>query len=271
VRVKKILITGSEGFIGTHLKNYLKDKYELILFDIRLSWEMDVRNRKSIVDFIKEKKPDVIIHLAANPDIVKSVDEPSEDLRLNALGTVNVLEAAKEVKPELVIFTSTAQVYGEPQQERMNENHPIAPKSPYAIGKYTAEQYCQFYLQKFNVPSVVFRFFNIYGPGQPCSVVVPALIDKIFKAERYLEMLGSKDDSRDFVFVKDLCSAFDLAIEKKPIGEIINLGSGEETSIFELAKTIAGLLKKPIEFKYKEENIESAKISRMAGDVEKHN
>lgn len=266
---KKILITGSEGFIGTHLKNHLKEKYEIIPFDIRLGWEMDVRNRKNLIDFAKEQKPDFIIHLAANPDIIKSLDDTAGDLELNAIGTVNVLEAAKQAKPELVIFTSTAQVYGEPQQERMNENHPIAPKSPYAIAKYAAEEYCNFYFQKFEVPTVVFRFFNIYGPGQPSSVVVPALINKISRADKEIEMLGSRDDSRDFIFVKDLCSAFESAIERRPIGQVINIGSGEETRILELAQTIAGLMKKPMEFKYKEENIETAKITKMAADVEK--
>jgi UDP-glucose 4-epimerase len=265
--MKKVLITGSQGFIGTHLKNYLKDKYEIIPFDIRLGWEMDVR--KSMVDFVKEKKPDVIIHLAANPDIIKSVSDCQGDLELNVSGTINVLEAAKEARPELVIFTSTAQVYGEPKEEKMSENHPIAPKSPYAIAKYAAEEYCRFYHQKFDVPTVVFRFFNIYGPNQSPYVVVPALINKISKADREVEMLGSRDDSRDFIFVKDLCSAFEAAIEKKPAGETMNLGSGEETPILELAQTIAGLLKKPMEFKYKEENIESARISKMAADVEK--
>lgn len=266
---KKILITGSEGFIGTHLKNYLKDKYEIIPFDIRLSWDLDVKNRKNLINFVKEKNPDIIIHLAANPDIVRSLADSQGDLELNVSGTINVLEAAREVKPELVIFTSTAQVYGEPKQEKMREDHPIAPKSPYAIAKYAAEEYCRFYHQKYGVPAVVFRFFNIYGPNQAPYVVVPVLIDKISRAEREVEMLGSKDDSRDFIFVKDLCSAFEATIEKKPAGKTMNIGSGEEISILELAQTIAGLMKKPLEFKYKKENIESAKISKMAANVEK--
>jgi len=267
--VKKILITGSEGFIGSYLKEYLKDRYEIIPFDIKIGWELDVRNKGNLVRFVKKYKPDVIIHLAANPDINKSVNNCEEDLILNVAGTINVLEACKETGVELMIFTSTAQVYGEPKYLRMNERHPIAPMSPYAISKYAAEKYCRFYHEKFNVPVVIFRFFNIYGPNQVPYVVVPSLIDKIAKAGKKLEMMGSKEDSRDFVFVKDLCSAFDLVIKQKPIGETINIGSGKEISIFALASTIAKLLGKNVVFKYKDENINTAKIKRMIADVKK--
>jgi len=267
--MKKILITGSEGFIGGNLKEYFKNKYELIPYDLRIGWEMDVREKSFLANFMKKHQPQVIIHLAANVDISKSVVEPAEDLGINAVGTVNILEAAKEAKPELVIFTSTAQVYGEPQFETMDENHPISPKSPYAISKYSAEQYCQLYCKKFNVPAVIFRFFNIYGPGQAPNVVVPSLIDKISKADKEVEMFGSIDDSRDFIYVKDLCQAFDLAIDKKPIGEVINFGSGKEVLIIDLAKTIAKLLNKNIDFKYKKENIEEAKITKMIANTQK--
>lgn len=267
--IKKIMITGSEGFIGSHLKEYLNDRYEIISFDIKIGWELDVRNKGNLIEFVKKYKPDVIMHLAANPDINKSLNTCEEDLILNVAGTINILEACKEIGVELMIFTSTAQVYGEPKYPRMNEGHPITPKSPYAISKYAAEKYCRFYHEKFNVPVVIFRFFNVYGPNQPDFVVVPALVDKIAKAEKELEMIGSKENSRDFIFVKDLCPAFDLAIKQKPIGETINIGSGKETSIFGLASTIAKLLGKDVVFKYKDKNINTAKISRMAADVEK--
>lgn len=267
--MKKVLITGSEGFIGGNLKEYFKGKYEIITYDLRIGWEMDVRNRSFSADFIKKHQPQVIIHLAANVDISKSVFAPAEDLEMNTGGTVNILEAARESKPELIIFTSTAQVYGEPQSEKMAENHPINPKSPYAISKYSAEQYCNFYCKKYSLPVVIFRFFNIYGPGQAPGVVVPSLIDKIYKADKEVDMYGSIDDSRDFIYVKDLCRAFDLAIKKKPIGQVINFGSGKEVLIISLAKTIAKLFGKKVEFKYKKENIETAKITKMIADTRK--
>lgn len=266
--MKKMLITGSEGFIGAYLKEHFKGKYEIIKFDIKLSIFQDVRITKYVHDFVKKHKPDIIIHLAANPEIPASVENPQEDLVLNTTGTINMLEAAKEVGTELFIFTSTAQVYGEPKQASMNEDHPLSPKSPYAIGKLASERYCRFYYERFNVPTVVFRFFNIYGPNQPSIVVVPALIDKISKAKGSLDMFGSKEDSRDFVFVRDLCSAFEKAIEKKPLGETIHFGSGKETKICDLAKTIAKILGKDIKFNYSE-NVDKSKITRMVADVGK--
>src|SRR3989338_2298798 len=102
--MKNMLITGSEGFIGTHLKEHFKGKYEIIKFDIKLSIFQDVRITKYVHDFVKKHKPDIIIHLAANPEIPASVENPQEDLVLNTTGTINMLEAAKEIGTELFIF-----------------------------------------------------------------------------------------------------------------------------------------------------------------------
>jgi len=268
--MKKALITGSEGFIGKHLQEHLKKlgKYEIIRFDIKLNCFHDIRNKANALQFVKEHKPDMIIHLAANPDVGASVKNPYEDLVLNAGGTVNMLEAAKEAGVELFILTSTAQVYGEQKQEAMAEDHPISPISPYAESKLAAENYCEYYRRKYNVPCVVFRFFNIYGPNQPDSVVVPILIKKIANADGRLEMYGSKEDSRDFAYVKDLCRGFELVMEKKPIGETINFCSGKETYILELAEITAGLFGKKIEFIYGGGKADG-KISRMKGSCEK--
>lgn len=267
---KKILITGSEGFIGNHLKEHLRTfgDYELILFDTKLNCFQDVMDGKAVKAFVAANRPDIVIHLAANPDISKSVEHTHTDLALNTGGTINMLEAVRDLGIELFILASTAQVYGEPKYTQMDENHPINPKSPYAISKNSAERYCEFYHQKYGVPYTIFRFFNIYGPNQPDIVVVPALLRKISAAEEKLEMFGSKEDSRDFVYVKDLCKAISLAIERKPVGEIINLGSGKETTIYSLAQKIANVLGKDMKFVYSD-NVETAKITRMCANVEK--
>ena len=266
----RVLITGSEGFIGTHLKEHLLSTggYELSLFDIKLNCFQDVRDAAAVRAFIASEKPNVIIHLAANPDITRSVHYPHPDLELNVGGTINVLEAIRDSPVDLFILASTAQVYGEPQQEKMDENHPISPKSPYAIGKYTAERYCLFYQQTYNIPVTIFRFFNVYGPDQPDNVVVPSLLRKISAAQGRLDMFGSKEDSRDFLYVKDICEAIELAVRKKPVGEIINLGSGKETTIYDLARTIAEILGKSIEFSYSDA-VGAGKISRLCAQPEK--
>jgi len=267
----KIMITGSEGFIGRHLVEHLsKNKdFEILKFDIRLNVFQDVREERFVMQFMEKNRPDIIIHLAANPDIPTSVENPKQDLVLNTAGTINMLEAAKKYNAKLFIFASTAQVYGEPKQMQMGENHPLNPKSPYAIGKLVAEGYINFYHQKYGVPTVIFRFFNVYGEGQPNWAVIPILIERMAAAKgKFFEMYGSKEDSRDFIYVKDLCAAFEKAIEKKPVGETINLGAGKETYILDLAKTIASVLGKDFEYKYLEK-VDKAKITRMAANVEK--
>ena len=199
------MITGSEGFIGNHLVKKLdgNKEFEILKFDIKLSTFHDVKEFQCVIDFMEKHKPDIVIHLAANPDTMSSVEFPKQDLLINTGGTINILEASKRIGVELVIFTSTAQVYGEPQAIKMNEEHRLHPKGPYAVGKLAAERYCQYYYEKFNLPVVTFRFFNIYGPGQVPYVVIPSLIKKISQANGKIDMFGSKEDSRDFTFVGD--------------------------------------------------------------------
>ena len=267
---EKILITGSEGFVGRHLTTMLQKKYEIIKFDIKIDPFQDVRDYSYLFRFMKKNKPNVIIHLAANPDVGKSVENVDKDLEINTVGTINVLKAAKELKVRTVVFTSTAQVYGEPKYLPVDENHPLYPKSPYGISKLSAEMYCNFFYEKYKVPVVVFRFFNIYGPGQPPAIVVPALIQKFSRAKKKLKMLGTKKDSRDFVYVEDVCKAIYNALKYRPVGEVINIGSGEETTIFRLAKTILKLMNKDIELIYPpRRKTYREKITRLVADVKK--
>ena len=267
--MKKVMITGSEGFIGKHLQEALKDEYEIIKFDIKNYIFQDARDRKYTRNFILENKPDIIIHLAANPEIHTSFEYPQEDIILNVATTINLLDICREHKPELFILASTAQVYGETNEEGMDENTKIGPKSPYSIGKYAAENYCKFFNEKYGIPTMAFRFFNIYGDNQPQTVVVPNLIRKIKVLEgNTLKMYGSEGDSRDFIYIKDLCKAFKLAIEKKPIGEVINIGSGVETKISSLALLTAKLLGREIKLEY-DENQEILKIVRMRANANK--
>lgn len=267
--MKKVMITGSEGFIGKHLQEALKNKYEILKFDIKNSIFQDTRNRKYLKDFITKNKPDIIVHLAANPEVHTSFEYPQEDITLNVSSTINLLDICKENPVEMFIFASTAQIYGEANKDGMDESTTIDPKSPYSIGKHTAENYCRFYNQKYGIPTLVFRFFNIYGENQPYTVVVPSLINKIKSLkEKTLKMYGSEGDSRDFIYIKDLCKAFKLAIEKQPAGETINIGSGVETKISDLALLIAKLLNKKIKLEYNESQ-QILKIVRMRANADK--
>jgi UDP-glucose 4-epimerase len=267
--VKKILITGSEGFIGTNLKEHFKNKYDVLGLDCKISIFHDIRYKNYISKYIKDYKPDVIIHLAANPDVSISTVYPQEDLTLNVNGTLNMLELAKEIGVKLFIFTSSACVYGDTTVKKITEKHPVCPTSQYGVGKFSAEEYCRFYFRKYNLPTVVFRQFNMYGKGQNCNFAIPNLIRRIKEcSEKKLFLYGTEEDARDFTNVKDLCSAFEQAIKFCPAGETFNIGSGKEIKIYDVANKIKSLLNKKIDFYYAKK-ILGGKILRMCADNSK--
>src|SRR3989344_9483903 len=191
----KIMITGDMGFVGTHLKEQLSEnpEFEILGFDIKRSKKEDVRDETLINTFMIEHRPNIVIHLAANPDIGTSIKEPHIDCILNVGGTINMLEASRKNDIKMFMFASTAQVYGEPQQTKMDETHPLNPISPYTIGKLAAERYILFYHEKYNLPTVIFRFFNIFGENQLEWVVIPKISRRMVEAEPGdFEMYGSK-------------------------------------------------------------------------------
>jgi len=180
-----------------------------------------------------------------------------------------MLELARKVNVKLFIFTSSACVYGETTNPKISETDEICPNSQYGVGKFAAEEYCRLYFRKYNVPAVVFRQFNIYGKGQNCNFVIPNLIRRIkSNTESDFLLYGSKQDARDFTNVRDLCSAFERTIEICPAGETLNIGSGKEIKIFDVANNISNQLGKNIDFYYNN-SILDGKILRLCADTEK--
>ncbi len=267
--MKKVLITGSEGFIGTNLKEHLAGKYEILGLDCKISIFHDIRYVNYISKFVTDFNPDIIIHLAANPDVSVSTVYPQEDLSLNVNGTLNMLELARKVNVKLFIFTSSACVYGETASPKISETAEICPNSQYGVGKFAAEEYCRLYYRKYNLPTVIFRQFNIYGKYQNCNFVIPNLIRRIKNSsEDRMFLYGTKNDARDFTNVKDLCAAFERTIEICPAGETLNIGSGKEIYIYDVAEKIKTILNKKIEFYY-DKKILDGKILRLCADTEK--
>ncbi len=259
------MITGSRGFIGSRLSKKFEEPIE---FDILIDKRMSVLNKEALSFFIEEKKPNVIIHLAANPLAVKSVEDPIYDMNLNILGTLNLLEACKNLDLDLLLFTSTAYVNGEPKYVPMDENHPPLPTSPYGISKLACERYCEFYHKKYKIPISIIRFFNIYAEGQPSGFVIPDVINNIFKSTNgIVKLRGSEEDSRDFLYLDDLVDAIVKVVEKKIVGETINLGGGENITILDLAQKIAKIMNKNIKFECAK--VENVKISKLYADISK--
>lgn len=262
----KILITGSEGFIGRNIRKALDPHFDISRFDLSLSVFHNITQKEEVFSFIETERPNIIIHLAANPDVSKSLEFPQEDLYLNTLGTLNVLEACRKFPVELFFLASSAVVYGEMKDRASTETDTLNPTTPYGIGKLAAEHYCNLYFRRYGIPTVIFRLFNIYGAGQSRSFAIPNLIARIHDAKDEMMMYGNRNDTRDFVYIEDICNAFKMCIEKKPKGMTFNLASGKETTVLEVAETIARLMGKNIRFFYKDTEKDTTRVSRVLGD-----
>lgn len=257
------MVTGSRGFIGSNFRKICPDVME---FDVVKDRRQSILNKDAVNEFLDENKPNTILHLAANPLASKSVMDPHYDMSLNINGTLNMLECCKNRKIDLFIYTSTAYIYGEPEYLPVDEKHPAKPSTPYGISKYAGEMYCRYYAKKYNVPVVIVRFFNIYGPNQPTGFVIPDITNNILDNNSdVVQLRGSSNDERDFLHISDLCHALLRVIEKRPVHGTFNLGGGAPIKITELAKMISATLKKDVRFECA--MTENIKISRLFADI----
>ncbi len=263
----KIMITGSRGFIGSALTRYFDNTIE---YDITIDEGMSVLNEHTLSLFIDKVKPNIIIHLAGNALPSKSVDDPVYDMKLNIGGTLNLLEVCRNRKIDLLLFSSTAYVYGKPLHLPVDEDHQQAyPNLPYGISKSACESYCNYYRKKYGVPITIMRFFNVYGPNQTLGFVVPDMINNIIKnKDEKIKLKCTDTDSRNFLYVDDLANAVSQIVQKRIVGETINLGGKDNVKIIDLAKKIAKIIGKNITFEM-EKHSEKSKISSIYADISK--
>ena len=254
----KILITGSDGFIGSHLSEKLvkkghhvrafvyynafnsygwidtlpkkvRDKLEVFSGDIR----DENLVRKAAIGC------DIIIHLAALIGIPYSYISPQSYYETNVKGTLNILQTAKDLRIKKVIHTSTSEVYGTAKRIPIDENHPVDGQSPYSASKIAADQMAISFYKSFGLPLSIIRPFNTYGPRQSARAIIPTIILQLLSGKKEIA-LGSTGTTRDFSYIDDTVDAFVNSIAAKNIeGEIINLGSGTETSIKDLVEIIS--------------------------------
>lgn len=261
---KRILVTGGSGFIGSHLVKRLLDlECQVVVLDnlssgmlenlpvhSRLNFiEGDVRNFALVKKLTK--KSDMIFHLAefipntrqiGPGHVVKfSIKNPLLDLDICVRGTLNVLEAARQASAK-IIFTSSAAVYGEPLEKPIKETTPPNPISPYGASKLAAETYCKVFSKTHDLPVIIVRLFNIYGPRHRKCVMYDTL-SKLKKNSKTLTMLGSGDQERDFVYVNDAVDGLTfLSIKEEASGQTFNLGTGVSTSIKKVVTYITRIL-----------------------------
>lgn len=286
----KILIFGSEGFIGSHLvEELLKQNYEvkafvLYNFNSSIGWlenldnnikkniEIcfgDIRDYQTVKEAINNCK--CIINLAALIGIPYSYHASYSYIETNISGTLNILNACKNSNINKAIFASTSEVYGSGQYFPMDERHPLSAQSPYAATKIASDQLAMSFYKSFNLPVSIIRPFNTFGPRQSERAVIPTIISQYFKSKKFLN-IGSIDTVRDFTFVTDTANAFTLAINsKKAIGEVINLGTSYGISIKEIIKMISQLTNKELIIKKEKERVRPSKseVNKLISSNEK--
>lgn len=261
----KVLVTGADGFIGSHLTEMLLEKgckvKALSYYNSfnNWGWLEDIHANKNLEivsgdvrdpHFCKEivKGADIIFHLAALIAIPYSYVAPDSYIDTNVKGTLNICQAAKENGNIRVIHTSTSEVYGTAQYVPIDEKHPLQAQSPYSASKIGADAIAMSFYNAFNLPLTIARPFNTYGPRQSARAVIPTIITQIANGVKEIK-LGDLTPTRDFNFVKDTCRGFiQLAECEKAIGETVNIGSNFEISIGDILANIKKLMNSEVKF-----------------------
>lgn len=262
-----ILITGSEGFVGNNLVKGLSQKHTIYTSD-----QLDSSNHENylqcdITDYDSVDKVvrdvDAVIHLTAH-SLVSSLDGSITNGRVNIIGLLNLLECCRKNSVSKVIFTSASSLIGEPQSSHVAENHPAKPKTAYGITKFTSEHYLRLYSELYNLEYTVFRFFNIYGPFQK-NGLIPSIFNKI-KNNEPITIFGKGDQIRDYVYIEDIIPFFDQAISAdKSKNKILNMGTGNGTTILEIVKHISNVLE--IEPKIEYQPVRPGEIGNFVSDT----
>lgn len=252
---KKVLITGADGFIGSHLtETLLEEGYDVKAFTYYNSFNSwgwldtlskdklkeievftgDIRDPNGVREAMKGA--DEVFHLAALIAIPFSYHSPDSYVDTNIKGTLNVLQAARDLETERILVTSTSEVYGTAQYVPIDELHPYQGQSPYSATKIGADRLAESFYRSFNMPISIVRPFNTYGPRQSARAVIPTIITQLLSGETEIK-LGSLTPTRDFNFVKDTARGFiEIAKSDRTIGEEINIATQDEISIGRLAE-----------------------------------
>tara|TARA_Y100000748_G_scaffold304142_1_gene312057 strand:- start:2602 stop:3597 length:996 start_codon:yes stop_codon:yes gene_type:complete len=281
--MNKVLLTGADGFIGSHLSEKLVtegyDVKALVQYNSFGTWGWLDSIDKRIVDQIEIVSGDIrdphlcnnlvkdcnkVLHLAALIAIPYSYSAPHQYVETNISGTCNLLQSAILNGVEKFIQTSTSEVYGTAQYVPIDEGHPLSGQSPYAASKIGADQLALSFYNSFNLPLTVIRPFNTYGPRQSARAVIPSIIIQLIKGKNI--SMGGLSPTRDFNFVTDITRGFIASLESdKALGEVINLGSNYEVSIKDTALLIAEVMQRDIEIEKSAERLrpKNSEVERL--------
>lgn len=288
--MKKVMVTGSDGFIGSHLTELLLEKgYDVKAFTYYNSFNTwgwldtlpqeklkeieifsgDIRDPNGVREAMRGV--DEVFHLAALIAIPFSYHSPDSYVDTNIKGTLNILQAARELQPSRVLVTSTSEVYGTAQYVPIDEKHPYQGQSPYSATKIGADRLAESFYRSFDLPVTIVRPFNTYGPRQSARAVIPTIITQLLAGKTEIK-LGSLTPTRDFNYVKDTANGFyEISISDKTIGEEINIATQTEISIGELAAEIISQLNPNAKIICDEERLrpKNSEVNRLLGSNEK--
>lgn len=287
---KKVLVTGADGFIGSHLTELLVEKgYEVRAFAFYNSfntWGWLDTLPPSIMDHVEVFTGDIrdpngvrtalqscsaVFHLAALIAIPFSYHSPDSYVDTNIKGTLNVLQAARDLGIERVLITSTSEVYGTARYVPIDEDHPYQGQSPYSATKIGADRLAESFYRSFSLPVTIVRPFNTYGPRQSARAVIPTIITQLLAGKTEIK-LGALTPTRDFNYVKDTANGFYQIFQSdKTIGEEINICTQEEISIGELAEELIRQINPAAKIVCDEERLrpEKSEVNRLLGCNEK--
>jgi len=280
----KILVTGADGFIGSHLTEELirrgYDVRAFVLYNSFNSWgwldHAPDEIRKSLDVFAGDVRDpngvrtamrgcDTVLHLAALIAIPYSYHSPDTYVDTNIKGTLNILQAARDLGLSKIVHTSTSEVYGTARFVPITEDHPLQGQSPYSASKIGADQLAMSFYSSFNTPVAIIRPFNTYGPRQSARAVIPTVITQIASGQRTLK-LGALHPTRDFNYIKDTIDGFiKIASSDKAVGEVINIGSNFEVTIGDTVKMISNLMNADIQIITEENRLrpEKSEVERL--------
>ena len=283
---KKVLVTGADGFIGSHLTEELVKKgYEVKAFALYNSfntWGWLDTLPKEIMDHVEVFTGDIrdpngvrtamrgvdeVFHLAALIAIPFSYHSPDSYVDTNIKGTLNVLQAARDLETGRVLVTSTSEVYGTAQYVPIDEKHPYQGQSPYSATKIGADRLAESFYRSFNLPVSIVRPFNTFGPRQSARAVIPTIITQLLSGKETIK-LGSLTPTRDFNYVKDTAAGFiAIAESDRTIGQEINIATQREISIGDLANEIISQINPKATIVCDEQRLrpEKSEVNRLLG------
>lgn len=274
--MKKIIVTGAGGFIGSHLTEKLvelgHDVKAFVRYNSRNNWGWledssykneievccgDIRDYDSVFNALKGC--DTVFHLAALIGIPYSYVSPLAYIRTNVEGTYNILQSSKELRVENILVTSTSETFGTAQYTPIDEKHPLVGQSPYSASKISADQLSISFFRSFNLPIKIIRPFNTYGPRQSARAIIPTAIIQLLNDSKNLKF-GNLHPTRDLTYVKDTVKGFiEIAKTDMLIGEVTNIGMNKDISMKELVQFIIDLMGERVEHNVDEQRIRPKK------------